>query len=76
MGGHCFFQADDGIREAQESRGLGDVYKRQRFGQVMDGPTSRPVADFHEFFLVFRSIRSTITSKFSISINIHINMRH
>ena len=23
------FQAEDGIREAQESRGLGDVYKRQ-----------------------------------------------
>ena len=24
-----FFQAEDGIRYAQESRGLGDVYKRQ-----------------------------------------------
>ena len=30
-----FFQAEDGIRDAQESRGLGDVYKRQ--GQT--GPT-------------------------------------
>ena len=28
--GH-FFQAEDGIRDAQESRGLGDVYKRQAF---------------------------------------------
>ena len=28
-----FFQAEDGIRDAQESRGLGEVYKRQ--GQVM-----------------------------------------
>ena len=30
-GGHVFFffQAEDGIRDAQESRGLGDVYKRQ-----------------------------------------------
>ena len=31
-GGGCFFfffQAEDGIRDAQESRGLGDVYKRQ-----------------------------------------------
>ena len=32
-GGLCgcvfFFQAEDGIRDAQESRGLGDVYKRQ-----------------------------------------------
>ena len=26
-----FFQAEDGIRDAQESRGLGDVYKRQSF---------------------------------------------
>ena len=29
-----FFQAEDGIRDAQESRGLGDVYKRQLFGVV------------------------------------------
>src|SRR5674536_81999 len=27
-----FFQAEDGIRDAQESRGLGDVYKRQAPG--------------------------------------------
>ena len=26
-----FFQAEDGIRDAQESRGLGDVYKRQGY---------------------------------------------
>ena len=26
---YIFFQAEDGIRDAQESRGLGDVYKRQ-----------------------------------------------
>src|SRR5674536_65580 len=31
MGMYCLFfvQAEDGIRDAQESRGLGDVYKRQ-----------------------------------------------
>src|SRR5665254_19508 len=29
IGGRRFFQAEDGIRDAQESRGLGDVYKRQ-----------------------------------------------
>ena len=28
VGSFCF-QAEDGIRDAQESRGLGDVYKRQ-----------------------------------------------
>src|SRR5678815_5929826 len=29
---YFFFQAEDGIRDAQESRGLGDVYKRQAGG--------------------------------------------
>eukprot|EP00658_Telonema_sp_P-2_P010472 TRINITY_DN13949_c0_g1_i9.p1 TRINITY_DN13949_c0_g1~~TRINITY_DN13949_c0_g1_i9.p1 ORF type:complete len:116 (+),score=37.91 TRINITY_DN13949_c0_g1_i9:57-404(+) len=29
-----FFQAEDGIRDAQESRGLGDVYKRQVLDQA------------------------------------------
>ena len=31
MGGACadFFQAEDGIRDVERSRGLGDVYKRQ-----------------------------------------------
>ena len=33
----CFFQAEDGIRDAQESRGLGDVYKRQRSANVVSG---------------------------------------
>ena len=30
-----FFQAEDGIRDAQESRGLGDVYKRQEHHVAM-----------------------------------------
>ena len=30
-----FFQAEDGIRDAQESRGLGDVYKRQGVGSSL-----------------------------------------
>ena len=30
-----FFQAEDGIRDAQESRGLGDVYKRQTYVGVL-----------------------------------------
>ena len=29
MDTRCGHQAEDGIRDAQESRGLGDVYKRQ-----------------------------------------------
>eukprot|EP00658_Telonema_sp_P-2_P010954 TRINITY_DN14168_c0_g1_i1.p1 TRINITY_DN14168_c0_g1~~TRINITY_DN14168_c0_g1_i1.p1 ORF type:complete len:454 (-),score=122.09 TRINITY_DN14168_c0_g1_i1:176-1537(-) len=32
-----FFQAEDGIRDAQESRGLGDVYKRQVSTQSTGG---------------------------------------
>ena len=32
-----FFQAEDGIRGAQESRGLGDVYKRQVVGRSFQG---------------------------------------
>ena len=31
-----FFQAEDGIRDAQESRGLGDVYKRQELESSLD----------------------------------------
>ena len=39
-----FFQAEDGIRDAQESRGLGDVYKRQIEEMVHDDPTTK---EFH-----------------------------
>ena len=39
-----FFQAEDGIRDAQESRGLGDVYKRQVGHLVIDGK-HRPAGD-------------------------------
>src|SRR5674536_382523 len=37
-----FFQAEDGIRDAQESRGLGDVYKRQT--RTVAGLTSTAAA--------------------------------
>ena len=45
-----FFQAEDGIRGAQESRGLGDVYRRQILGAAKKrtsksaGPTKKPPA--------------------------------
>ena len=47
-----FFQAEDGIRDAQESRGLGDVYKRQ----ILDRPDGYakikgPCGDTMEMFL-------------------------
>ena len=33
-GGGFFFQAEDGIRDAQDSHGLGDVYKRQSINSL------------------------------------------
>ena len=41
-----FFQAEDGIRDLVRSRGLGDVYKRQKEGisaEVIDLRTIRPL---------------------------------
>ena len=40
MAGPCFFQAEDGIRDVERSRGLGDVYKRQKRDE---GPLAGPV---------------------------------
>ena len=40
----CFFQAEDGIRDAQESRGLGDVYKRQSVSDYSLGSRHRSCA--------------------------------
>ena len=47
-----FFQAEDGIRDLVRSRGLGDVYKRQKntcvntpvSGSVMSSPDGRAAA--------------------------------
>ena len=39
---YFFFQAEDGIRDAQESRGLGDVYRRQVVDQVERGRRTDP----------------------------------
>ena len=36
---HFFFQAEDGIRDPLWSRGLGDVYKRQREKRAITDPT-------------------------------------
>eukprot|EP00658_Telonema_sp_P-2_P056936 TRINITY_DN453_c0_g1_i6.p1 TRINITY_DN453_c0_g1~~TRINITY_DN453_c0_g1_i6.p1 ORF type:complete len:109 (-),score=42.03 TRINITY_DN453_c0_g1_i6:53-379(-) len=42
-----FFQAEDGIRDAQESRGLGDVYKRQPRDQRSFDNFPKIIAVFH-----------------------------
>ncbi len=36
-----FLQTEDGIRDAQESRGLGDVYKKQMTLVVMNSLTKK-----------------------------------
>ena len=40
-----FFQAEDGIRDLVRSRGLGDVYKRQRLTvSALDSPSLAPAS--------------------------------
>ena len=48
-----FFQAEDGIRDAERSRGLGDVYKRQEYktANFVDQHTSRGSAFSDNFQL-------------------------
>ena len=38
-----FFQAEDGIRDVERSRGLGDVYKRQIMDPLASNPSSIPI---------------------------------
>ena len=43
-----FFQAEDGIRDLVRSRGLGDVYKRQKLGarrEITDSKSSQTVEE-------------------------------
>ena len=58
-----FFQAEDGIRGAQESRGLGDVYKRQgedetlfreKLGEFHFAAVEGPTVPAQSFFLLLR----------------------
>ena len=48
----CFvFQAEDGIRDLVRSRGLGDVYKRQREGRAQIEPREYIVRPLFGFLL-------------------------
>ena len=63
-----FFQAEDGIRDAQESRGLGDVYKRQsQTGVLSSGynlePSSASITISQNIFNGFANYYSLIKSK-------------
>ena len=59
-----FFQAEDGIRDAQESRGLGDVYKRQAFGCVLEKPGTSSTSS---------NVRASINGKVSMGSSIPVH---
>ena len=54
-----FFQAEDGIRDAQESRGLGDVYKRQNMASI------KKAKNIHHHNMVFVPLNQPPRSKLS-----------
>src|SRR5674536_381334 len=57
-----FFQAEDGIRDAQESRGLGDVYKRQVHGVTIVGPQNLPSrVAFHASQMYAKNLQSFLS---------------
>eukprot|EP00831_Metopus_contortus_P002420 TRINITY_DN10892_c0_g1_i5.p1 TRINITY_DN10892_c0_g1~~TRINITY_DN10892_c0_g1_i5.p1 ORF type:complete len:107 (-),score=38.81 TRINITY_DN10892_c0_g1_i5:93-413(-) len=48
-----FFQAEDGIRDVERSRGLGDVYKRQGINAEYMGPgSSRTLPIWFQLFAI------------------------
>ena len=57
--GHFFFQAEDGIRDRSPSRGLGDVYKRQKQDNFVPGMVHIAVRHSH---------RNGNNTKFSITV--------
>ena len=48
-----FFQAEDGIRDAQESRGLGDVYKRQLIIHIGSPDSATTPASYQKTLLIW-----------------------
>ena len=61
----CFFQAEDGIRDLVRSRGLGDVYKRQRHDLACDSDGFHPVFTAIEEAAVLRNGRLGVTGSVS-----------
>ncbi len=67
-----FFQAEDGIRDAQESRVLGDVYKRQDYRGIERKQVN--LTDGQPF-LRLRVIQHEFPRFISVDINLNL-MRH
>ncbi len=59
-GSSYFFQAEDGIRVAQEARGLGDMYKRPdaNVRRAHDGGLVDPAFDVGDFLVQLRTLRA------------------
>ena len=58
-----FFQAEDGIRDLVRSRGLGDVYKRQKFKSSQAHHVyKRVLKAFESFFVNMRASKSSFES--------------
>ena len=66
--GVVFFQAEDGIRYLVRSRGLGDVYKRQRLASVTVSIADEQSGIFNS---MFRENRVRVSTSFGLSL-IHI----
>ena len=54
-----FFQAEDGIRDLRMSRGLGDVYKRQNLGDILDRSGAYMSGSWHDTRHFFHSMENT-----------------
>ncbi len=55
-----FFKAEDGIRDVERSRGLGDVYKRQDYSGISLPPTSRDHPCPKPFWSVLLTLRVVV----------------
>ena len=62
-----FFQSDDGIRDAQVSRGLGYVYKRHPLFRVMHGKTRKYCLDEAEKDRYLASLPENIRNRAEIA---------
>ena len=47
-----FFQAEDGIRDVERSRGLGDVYKRQILEWDVKPQTNKKIDIFNNYHVI------------------------
>ena len=61
-----FFQAEDGIRVAQESRGLGDVYKRQQQFSTVDMMAANITRDINDRLAALDLTARTISADLSL----------